>query len=206
MPRIDSYPDPRLESWPAGGMVVLFDLEYTSWPGSLERNWSLPCEYREIVQFGAVKAQVINIGFKAIKTFDCLVRPVINSRLSGHFVGLTGITGERIERDGEAFAGAWDAFCRFCADASQLWCLGRDGEVLRENFILRQIDGVLPAPCFDIRPALARVLALKQDEVVSSRLPELLHLEPVGRAHQAGSDALAVLNALDHLARQGRLA
>jgi DNA polymerase III alpha subunit (gram-positive type) len=205
MPRIDSYSDPCLESWPAEGIVVLFDLEYTSWTGSLERNWSQPCEHREIIQFGAVKARIKNCGFKAIKTFDRLVHPVINPGLSGYFIGLTGVTQEQLENEGVPFADAWEAFCAFCAGAAQLWCVGRDGEVLRENFVLRQINGILPAPCFDIRPALAKALALEEGEVVSSKLPEILNLEPLAQAHQANLDAQAVLNALEHLAKHGRL-
>ncbi len=35
--------------------VVVYDLEYTAWEGSLERNWSGPNEDPEIVQIGAVK-------------------------------------------------------------------------------------------------------------------------------------------------------
>jgi hypothetical protein len=206
MPRIDSVADPCLESWPAGGTVVIYDLEYTSWSGSLERNWSLPCEQREIVQIGAVKARIMDHGFKMIQTFERLVRPLINPRLSSHFVDLTGIQQSNIENDGVTFAVAWEGFCLFCADAAQLWCLGRDGEVLRENFALRRVNGIFPAPSFDIRPALARALDLKEAEVVSCRLPELLHLEPVRPAHQAVSDARAVLNALERLAREGKLA
>ena len=37
-----------------GGMVVM-DLEYTAWEGSLERGWSKPGEAREIIQIGDVK-------------------------------------------------------------------------------------------------------------------------------------------------------
>jgi inhibitor of KinA sporulation pathway (predicted exonuclease) len=206
MPRIDTYSDPCLESWPMEGTIVVFDLEYTSWKGSRDGNWSRPCEQREIVQFGAVKARLLNRRFKAIATFDRLVHPLINPKLSNHFVNLTGITQEQLELEGVPFARAWEAFCAFCADAAQIWCVGRDGEVLRENFALRQIDGVFPAPCFDIRPALAKALDLKEDEVVSSRLPGLLQFELIGQAHQAVSDARAVLNALDHLAKAGKLA
>ena len=37
--------------------AMVFDLEFTSWPGSNERNWSLPNEDREIIQIGAVKIE-----------------------------------------------------------------------------------------------------------------------------------------------------
>ena len=34
--------------------VLFFDTEYTSWEGSISRNWSEPNEFKEIVQIGAV--------------------------------------------------------------------------------------------------------------------------------------------------------
>jgi inhibitor of KinA sporulation pathway (predicted exonuclease) len=206
MPRIDTFADPRLESLPKDGTIVVFDLEYTSWKGSLDGNWSRPCEQREVVQFGAVKARISDRGFEAGDRFACLVRPLSNPRLSRHFIGLTGITQERLEREGVSFTKAWEDFCCFCSGVGQLWCMGWDAEVLRENFILRNIPGGLPAPCFDIRPALAKTLGLEENEVVSSRLLGLLNLEPIGPAHQADFDALAVLAALNYLAGQGRLA
>jgi len=206
MARIDSFRDPGLDIWPRSGTVVLFDLEYTSWPGSLAREWSESWEQREIVQIGAVRAKIADPGFTLLDTFERLVFPLANPRLSSHFVELTGITREQLQKEGVPFPEAWDAFSRFCRGASQLWCVGKDGEVLRENFSLRGIDGDMPAPGYDIRPALARVMGVAEEEVVSSRLPELAGLNPVGRAHQALDDARATLKALDHLAKMGKLA
>ena len=39
-------------------IIVVFDLEWTAWPGSFERDWSGPGELREVIQFGTVKAEV----------------------------------------------------------------------------------------------------------------------------------------------------
>jgi inhibitor of KinA sporulation pathway (predicted exonuclease) len=204
--RIDTFRDPGLATWPRSGTVIFFDLEYTSWPGSLAREWSEPWEQREVVQIGAIAADVQAIGLKPLREFEQLVTPKTNPRLSGHFVELTGISNEGVARDGRLFPEAWNGFCRFCAGASQLWCMGRDGEVLRENFLLNKMEAQMPAPCYDIRPSLARVMGIAEEEVVSSRLPELAGLDPDGRAHQALDDARAVLKALDHLVRQGKLA
>lgn len=205
MARIDTFRDPELAIWPRTGTVVLFDLEYTSWPGSLTREWSESWEQREVVQIGAIAANIHEKGMKPLSEFEQLVTPKLNPHLSEYFVELTGISNERIAREGRLFPEAWDGFFRFCAGASQLWCVGRDGEVLRENLLLNGIGARMPAPCFDIRPAMARVLGIGLKNVVSSRLPERVGLATDGRAHQALDDARAVLKVLDHLARQGKL-
>ena len=58
MPTTDSaiwqYQDPMLQTWPKKGKIVVFDLEYTAWEGSMGRCWSEDWEHREIVQIGAV--------------------------------------------------------------------------------------------------------------------------------------------------------
>lgn len=205
MARIDTFRDQGLTTWPSAGTVVLFDLEYTSWPGSLAREWSQPWEQREIVQIGAVVADIHEKGMKPLREFEQLVTPKTNPHLSDHFVELTGISDELIAQHGHPFIEVWKEFAGFCEGISQLWCVGRDGEVLRENFLLNGIEARMSAPCFDIRPALARVLGVGENEVVSSRLPQLAGLETEGRAHQALDDARAVLRTLDHLAQTGKL-
>ena len=34
--------------------AVIYDLEFTTWPGALERNWLGKGEYREIIRIGAI--------------------------------------------------------------------------------------------------------------------------------------------------------
>ena len=69
--------------------AVIFDLELTSWPGSNERNWSLPDEHREIIQIGAVKIETEG-DMQEINTFQILVRSLINPILSDYIIDLTG--------------------------------------------------------------------------------------------------------------------
>ena len=73
MPKTDSaawqYQDPILRSWPNHGRVVVFDLEWTAWEGSIQRGWSEDWEHREIVQIGAVLVDAL-AGFKSIDSFS----------------------------------------------------------------------------------------------------------------------------------------
>ena len=37
---------------------IIFDTEYTSWEGSLKRNWSNKNEYKELVAIGALHVSI----------------------------------------------------------------------------------------------------------------------------------------------------
>ena len=83
----------------ANDVIAVYDLEYTSWEGAHQRDWSGPGEHMEIVQIGAVKLD----GGKELKEiggFEILVRPSINPRLSDYFTGLTGIEQADIDGNG----------------------------------------------------------------------------------------------------------
>jgi len=55
--------------------VVIFDLEFTSWPGSNERNWSLLEEDREVIQIGATKIEMTG-NMREVDSFQIIVRPL----------------------------------------------------------------------------------------------------------------------------------
>ena len=86
-------PDTLKDVVPASGMIIIADLEYTSWEGALESGWSAPGQFREIVQIGAVRVDAGD-GFVEMAHFSMLVRPTINPELSDYFVTLTGITND----------------------------------------------------------------------------------------------------------------
>ena len=88
---------------PTKGKMVVFDLEYTAWDGSLANNWSRPGEHREIVQIGAVKLDATD-GMVELDSFECLVMPKNNPILSDYFIELTGITQDRVDSHGVSFS------------------------------------------------------------------------------------------------------
>ena len=69
--------------------IVIFDLEWTAWEGSKERNWTGLGEKREIVQIGAIKLSYDD-GLTEIGMFDCYVKPQFSPILSDYFTNLTG--------------------------------------------------------------------------------------------------------------------
>lgn len=184
--------------------LVVYDLEYTAWEGSSERDWSAPGELREVVQIGAVRLGPAP-DLAETGAFERLVMPARNPVLSDYFTALTGITNARLDAEGVALADAVDAFAAFAAGAP-LAAFGADGAVLGEDCARRGL-----APPFaetrllNLRFPLCRAFGL--DPAISSfELPEALGLKPAGAAHDAMDDARSIAAVLRLAARRGRLA
>lgn len=181
---------------------MIVDLEYTAWPGSLERDWSGPDEHREVVQIGAVSLDAGN-GFAERDAFEALVRPQRNPVLSDYFVNLTGITNDRLKDEGTDLSTGLRALAAFAGPAPLL-SNGTDGDVIIENCTLIGIDNPLPAARW-IDVALALQHALGRDDLSSAEIPDLLGLPMPGRAHDALADARAIAAGLRHLRGQGKI-
>ena len=187
------------------GAVIIFDLEWTTWPDFWKYDWKLPGKYPEIVQIGAVKLAAPQ-GFTETASFDALVRPARNPILSDYFIDLTGITQEMVDRDGVPFADALAAFAAFIGAAADIASNGNDSEIVIENCGL---SGIPVPACFgrsiDLHADLSRLVGVAEKSFFSAHLPELLGLPAEGAAHDALADARAIAAALRHLHAAGRL-
>lgn len=90
--------------------IIIYDTEYTSWKGCLENGWVLP-KRKEIVQIAALKIQTKTLEVE--EEFCRFIIPTYNPVLSDYFVQLTGITNEKIQKEGCSFAQAYADFVRF---------------------------------------------------------------------------------------------
>lgn len=194
-----------MTSIPDHGKIVVYDTEFTSWEGFIEKRFKEAGRYPEIIQIGAVVLDIED-DFNELDTFTTLVRPRVNPILSQYIMDLTQITQDEIDHHGVTFAEALDAFVRFVpSDASSLVCYGRDGAVLEINKSLNDIHRHTDLPaeidfnqlllCEGIIPAPAS----------SSQLPRLLGLEFTGAAHNALNDARAIACVMRALRRQNRI-
>lgn len=116
---------------------ILFDLEYTAWEGSQERNWSGKNEHREIIQIGSIRVAGSNVSES-----DHLleyVKPIINPTLSDFIVELTGIKQSDVDSRGILFSKALPRLGKFIGELPA-YCWGRDIEVLKENCILNSTE------------------------------------------------------------------
>ena len=128
--------------------IIIYDLEYTTWHGALERNWSKKNEIREITWIAAILVDVNTL--QEIDSFDCIIKPTMNPVLSEYFIDLTGLTQQRVDKEGISFFEGVRAFQRF-VNSRPIACHGWDIVAFLENFQLknlkfraRSIDDDLP--------------------------------------------------------------
>ncbi|MFF5084830.1 exonuclease domain-containing protein [Actinoplanes sp. NPDC000266] len=185
-------------------MIVIFDLEFTSWDGAQERGWTGPGEFREIVQIGALR---VDAALTVDGEFDALVRPVRNPRLSGYFQELTGISAQAVAERGVGFADALDDFLKFC-DGAYTLSYGNDMVILGENLILQSPPDRAPAqplpPFVNVRPYLNRALPVTAHLAAGSLAHALRRPGPAESTHNALADCYSILEALRHLRAEGR--
>lgn len=174
-------------------MIVIFDLELTAWPGSVQRNWTGPGEFAEIIQIGAVRLddEMCEIG-----ALDLAIKPRLNPILSDYIVGLTGLTQERVDRDGVSLEAGLARLARFAEGSRALLCNGGDAEWIRYNVGLAKIDNPLDGMRFASSSHHFRQAAGRADHIVSSTLPATFGFDVAGRAHDGLADARAISEAL----------
>lgn len=186
------------------GDLVLFDLEFTAWEGSLERGWSEPWEAREPIQIGAVRVRD-DARLTETDRLLCHVQPLRNPVLSDYIIDLTGIRQSIVDEEGFAFPDALDIFLSFCAGARAILTYSGDAAVLAEACGIHGIDPPDWTRFGELRGCLSRRAGPAFAEATSFDLPGLAGLEAEGRAHDALDDALAILRTLRVLRRDGRL-
>jgi inhibitor of KinA sporulation pathway (predicted exonuclease) len=180
--------------------ITVFDLEYTAWECSMARRWLAPGEFKEVVQIGAVKLDADS--FEALGEFDMLVRPRINAVLSPYFEKLTGITNEKLERQGTDFANAYAAFLDFAGEGP-IAAFGQDHRVLEGNIRLYGLSGARALPVFyDLRGWFA-ALGIDPRGMHSCELAPALGIAFAGQTHNALHDARSIVSAMAVMATRG---
>ena len=180
--------------------AVVFDLEFTSWPGSNERNWSLPNEDREIIQIGAVKIETTG-DMREVDSFQILVRPLKNPILSDYIVNLTEITQEKVEKEGILFPLALSRFINFIGEHPiNILSNGGDEEVIEENCQIHNIPFLsIFKKSTDLKIYFSEVLGISRKNCTSGMLPELFGLNNHEKQHDALGDARSISQALRYL-------
>jgi inhibitor of KinA sporulation pathway (predicted exonuclease) len=178
---------------------ILFDLEFTSWEGAMERGWSGPGEYREIIQIGAVR---VDDSHAEKESFLAYIKPVRNPELSPFIIELTGITQKDIEERGVSFADALRSFREFVGTTPG-YAWGNDTEVLEENCGFADIRAEFPPDQFlDLRPLTAdafRSAGVDIERWTSGTLIQAFGPNHSLRAHDALNDMRNLLAALNEL-------
>lgn len=172
---------------------ILLDTEFTSWEGSLERKWSGEGEHREFLEIGAIK--VIAETLTETDSYHTYVKPVINPVLSAYVSDLTGITEDIIRMKGRDFIEVLHEFHAWCGDQN-IYSFGRDGEVMKENCDLNNVECPFRDGQFVNLKPLLKERGIPVEQYHSGILTRAFGVEPTRRDHGAIEDARTVLDAL----------
>ena len=178
--------------------IVIFDTEFTTWEGAMERGWSGPNEHREIVQIGALLAETEN--FTELDSFNVFVKPKINPKLSEFFIELTGIAQEMVDDKGIDFKDALEKFHRFARDYP-LYSWGGTGDpaVIRENCEMNSIAFPFEEARFFSSSAVFETRGVSTEGYTSGTIVKALGKEVHQRGHNALNDVRTTLEGLKQL-------
>jgi inhibitor of KinA sporulation pathway (predicted exonuclease) len=179
---------------------ILCDLEYTSWEGSKELNWSRPGEFKEIIEIGAAHVQRVAQRFVICSEFSTFVKPQKNPILSTYIVKLTGITQFDIDNSGIYFDCALSEFELYVKHKGPIISYGEDGKIFSDNLYLNNLgQSDIVDEWMDYRKSLSHALGLSPS-LSSSELPLAIGLSSFyGVAHRALDDVRAQIAVLNNL-------
>ena len=177
--------------------LVIFDTEFTAWEGSQLRGWSEPWEYKELIQLAAMKVVISdNQQLRVLASFNEIIKPVINPRLSHYITELTGISQATVDEMGVDFSSALSMFHKFCDDGQISCCSwGNDHEVMVTNCGYYDLTMPYFSHVGNLQ-ALAQALNVHGAQVNSGELAATsgVHLE--GHNHNALFDVRSIVTAL----------
>lgn len=181
--------------------IVIFDTEYTTWEGAMERGWSGANEHRELVQLAAV---IIDVSKKQIvDECNITVRPRINTEVSTYFTELTQITQTQVDA-GVDFSDAYTQFMAW-SHALPLFSYAQvdntiaDGAILRENIELYKEDILFDeTQFFNIRPIFIAA-GVPTEKYNSGKLHQYFGVAVPGHEHDAMHDVYSLAVSLFEL-------
>lgn len=178
-----------------GKPFIVMDTEFTTWPGAMDRDWSNPDEWRELVQIAAVKIDPAQ-GFKEVDTFDVLVKPQWNPQLSDYFCDLTAISQEDVDTKGLLFNQAAEKFAQF-VKGSDVWSYGGDEKIFWENCLFYNTRFTPDCAFFDVR-MVVKLMGDRPQDYSSGTLYKAAGIQMEGHVHNALHDCRSIVQYLKH--------
>lgn len=185
----------------------IIDLEFTSWKDSLKRNWSLEWEKKEIINIGAIK---FNKKFENKIVEKSLFFKPKKNKLSTYFQNLTSISQSKINSSNFLNDKDLIKINFFFKNTEFIFSNGIDKMILIEDLKDKKINYKKYSfldKIINIKPLIARLLNIHENEAISSDLPKLVGINR-GKSlkkHLAVDDAKAIFFCLRHLNNEGIL-
>lgn len=176
---------------------ILYDTEYTSWEGSLQRLWSGKGEEKEIVQISAILVKDLG-SLNGTEFFSVYTKPIINPILSNYFINLTGIKQSYIEEFGVSIEEGLKKFIAFSSNKICL-CWGDDMKVIEENIKIHNLDlKIAIKKNIDVR-TLFEKYNINTSNYNSGNIESFSELKTIiksGSEHNALSDCISMLSGI----------
>jgi len=174
--------------------IIIWDCEWTCWPGSEKRFWTGPQDLRELIQIGAVRLRASD--FVELGSFEVLIKPVVNKTLSDYFIKLTGITQDEVDKKGIPFKKACQMFFDFVGSANLYSWNIDDFFTLAENYKRNNIVLPIEKPrFFDIRMIFWKK-GIPAENYQSSTIIEYFGQKPKYQGHSGLNDARTIVDGL----------
>ena len=179
--------------------IVVFDTEFTTWEGAMERQWSGANEHREIVQLAAQKIDLKHET--VIDSYEQLVRPRINTELSEYFQKLTGIDQHSVDEQGVDFLEMMQAFDIWAGDTDR-YAYGcradepADVAVLQENIRLYNLPVEIDTQQYGNLAAVYQSVGIDTSRFNSGKLYQAFGLSLTGHEHNAMHDVTSLVQSL----------
>lgn len=193
--------------------AIIFDCEFLCIQGSQSRFWCAAIDPDPVIaQIGAVKIGLED-EFPILETFKAYVEPHdrygARYAIDAYFTELTGITEERISREGKSLRTALDDLDRFSQGAT-FWSWGKDElNMLAISCYIEGIQPPIPATRFDNAVKLLLAAGMPVEDLArtpSNKLAAYYGVEhPELQGHDALDDARSVAYTLQYLLRSGKL-
>lgn len=189
-------------------IFILFDIEYTAWEGSQQRNWSHDNEYKEIICISALKINKCNNKLQIKDKFNYYVKPKLNPILSDYIINLTGITQTKIDTEGYNFEIALEAFYIFCENYN-IYSYGNDYTEIKVNLHLNNISKsskyfIWESQFYDIKPIL-NSYNINTSNYTSGSVYKSVGLKPNNvKIHDSMWDTYSLFITLNYLLKNNR--
>jgi DNA polymerase III epsilon subunit-like protein len=193
--------------------AIIFDCEFLCLEGSQRRFWCAAHDPDPVIaQIGAVK---LGLGgdFPLLDTFKAYVQPVDRHgrrySLDPFFTKLTGITEEKIEKEGVALDVALVDVDRF-SDGARFWSWGKDElNMVAISCYVAGVQPSIPAQRFENAVKLLLAAGMPFEDLAktpSNKLADYYGVQhPPLQGHDALDDALSMSYTLQHLLTKGAL-
>lgn len=178
---------------------AIIDVEYTSWEGAMQRNWSGANEHREAVQI-YICGLTENLEVAWHKEY--YTRPILNPLLSDYFTKLTGIRQETVDVFGLSLQSILLSLRELTSYGPMFsWGDGDEGS-LRDSCKIQELeyDAFLPS-IRDIRP-LFQECGIDTSKYQSGTVHKAVGLSLTGKQHNSQHDVNSMVESLRMLYRE----